>query len=98
MKAQFKKFTDPEVANLSQSLARLFANISLDNFNASEFSGTTSSSANTQATFRHGLDSIPSMVLILEGDVYVASNGVGVQEADIRSARTSQPFRAVAIK
>lgn len=98
MQAQFGKYNDPEVARLSQALSRLFANISLDNFNASEFSGTTASSANTQAKFRHGLDSIPSMILILEGDAYVAFDGVGVSDADIRSARTSQPFRAVAIK
>jgi hypothetical protein len=98
MKAQFKKFNDPEVANLSQSLARLFANISLDNFNASEFSGITSSSANTQAKFRHGLDSIPSMVLILEGNAYIAFDGAGVSEVDIRSTGTSQRFHAIAIK
>jgi hypothetical protein len=98
MKAQFGKYSDPEVARLSQSLTRLFANISLDNFNASEFSGTTASSANTQARFRHGLDSIPSMVLILEGNAYVAFDGAGQSEVDIRSTGTSQRFRAVAIK
>lgn len=98
MKPQFGKYNNQEVARLSQSLARLFANISLDNFNASEFSGTTSGTANTEARFRHGLNSIPSMILILEGNAYVAFDGVGVSDADIRSTATSQQFRAVAIK
>jgi hypothetical protein len=98
MQAQFGKYQNQEVAKLSVALARLFANISLDNFNASEFSGTTNSVANTSSTFRHGLDSIPSMILILEGNAYVAFDGVGVSTADIRSTGTSQPFRAVAIK
>ncbi len=98
MLPQFGKYNDPEVAKLSVALARLFSNISVDNFNATEFSGTTSSSANTQARFRHGLTGIPSMVLILEGNAYVAFNGVGVSDVDIRSTGTSQQFKAIAIK
>lgn len=98
MKAQFGRYNDTEVSKLSVALARLFANISLDNFNSVEFTGTTSGTADTQARFRHGLDSIPSMVLILEGNAYVAFNGVGVSEVDIRSTSTNQKFRAVAIK
>lgn len=98
MKPQRTAFKDPEVARLQEMLLGVLANISEDNFNGREITGTTASSANTSATFPHMLGQVPSMVLILEGNAYVAYGTIGANTVDIRSTGTSQKFRALAIK
>jgi hypothetical protein len=98
MKPQRTAYKDAEVAQLQEMLLAVFANISEDNFNGREVTGTTASSANTSAKFPHSLGQVPSMVLILEGNAYVAHGGIGSDTVDIRSTGTSQKFRALVIK
>ena len=87
-----------ELEELSRVLTDILSNISTDNLNAVRISGTTSGTANTSAKFRHGLNTQPSMILILEGNAYVARQGVGPQDVDIRSTATSQSFLALVVR
>lgn len=98
MLPRFAKFSTDELNKAFQQLGLLFSNISLDNLKHVELSGVTSSTPNASAVFRHGLKDQPSFVLIVEGDAYVARNGVGSDSVDIRSSRASQPFLALVVR
>lgn len=97
MLPRFPQFTAEELNRLVSILNPFFTRISLENLGGVEVSGTTSGTANTSQKYRHGLKGVPSWVLILEGNAYVAYNGIGANEVDIRSTEVSQKFRALAI-
>lgn len=65
----------------------------LADFKTKELTGTTSSSANTQALFTHNAKAVPIFWLPLEGAVYVPRYGLGPLQIDVRSTKTSEPFR-----
>jgi hypothetical protein len=98
MLPRLPQFSDPELQKLVRELTAVLGNLSKDNFNAVTVTGTTSGTANTSAKFRHNLKAQPSMVLILEGNAYVARQGVGPTDVDIRSTATSQPFLALVVR
>ncbi len=98
MQPRFGKFNDPEINKAAQLIALVFSNISKDNFKHVEVTGKTSSSANTSQLFRHGLNEIPSLVLIIEGNAYIARNGYGADSIDVRSNETNAEFRAMVIR
>ena len=78
-------------------LRGVFQNIDSDNFNLVEIEGTTSGSADTQRLFKHNQNNVPQFVWTLEGDTYVPKNGRGDKDIDIRSRRTSEPFKVLLI-
>jgi hypothetical protein len=64
-------------------------------FRIVEVSGTTASSANTEAKFRHGKNEVPWLGVVAEGNAYIARNGIGPNELDVRSTSTSQDFKVL---
>lgn len=97
MLPRFPKFSIPELNQLVSALTPFFTGITKENFGGQEISGTTASTANTSAKFRHGLRSVPTLVKVLEGNAYVAYNGIGADDIDIRSTEVSQRFRILVI-
>lgn len=98
MLPRFPKSESREIDAITQQIALVFANISRDNFKSVTVEGVTDGTANTSKKFRHGLGGQPSLVFILEGNAYVARNGVGSDEVDVRSAQASQPFLALVVR
>lgn len=98
MKPAFRKYDNAELNEVIQRLVMLLANVSLDNFKYTFVEGTTDSVANTAKTFSHGFKDLPSLALIVEGNAYVAKNGLGYETVDVRSADTSQEFKALIIR
>lgn len=71
--------------------------LKLTDFKTQEVTGTTHGTANTSRKFRHsGGGQVPSFWIVLEGNVYVARNGVGPQDMDVRSTNTNEQFRILA--
>lgn len=64
-------------------------------FRIIEVTGTTASSANTAARFRHGKNEVPWMGIVVEGNAYIARNGIGPNDLDVRSTGTSQDFKVL---
>lgn len=64
-------------------------------FRMVEVTGTTSSSANTRAAFRHGKNEVPWLAIVAEGNAYIARHGLGPNDIDVRSAATSQEFKVL---
>lgn len=64
-------------------------------FRIVEVSGTTASSANTSAMFRHGKNEVPWLGVVAEGNAYIAINGIGPNDLDVRSTGTSQDFKVL---
>lgn len=64
-------------------------------FRTVEVTGTTSTSTNTRMNFRHGKNEVPWMGLVVEGNAYIARNGLGPNDVDVRSDNASQEFKVV---
>lgn len=97
MRIREQKFENVEVTKLFAALKATLSNISVDNMQAVEVTGTTNATADTQSFFPHGLKAVPSFWLVLEGRIYIPRNGVNEEKFDIRSAETAEPFRMLAI-
>ena len=92
-------FTDqPELKRFDAILRKVLSSLSVDNFVVQELAGTTSSTENSSALFRHKLESAPRMWLPLEGDVYIPRNGLGSQKVDVRSRLASEQFKLLLIR
>lgn len=89
-----QKFSDGNTQQLADRVKMLLSNVSLDNFKGVVVSGMTASVAGDSGVFKHGLKGQPAGVFILEGNAYVARNGVGPETVDVRSNATSQEFLA----
>lgn len=92
------KFLDTELNKMFKALSSVLSNISSDNMVKLELEGETASVADTKKVFKHGMGSVPSLWLILEGNVYIQRNSVTENEIDIRSVNTDESFRIVLIK
>ena len=88
---------NPDFNRFQEIFRGVFQNIDTDNFNLIEVEGVTNSSADTQKIFRHNKNSVPQLVWPLEGDIYIPKNGRGDKEVDIRSRKTSEPFKMLLI-
>lgn len=71
--------------------------INKNDFRTVELEGITNSSANTAQRFLHSMNQVPWAWFPLEGSVYVPKEGLGPKDIDIRSARTSEPFRILLV-
>lgn len=69
--------------------------LKLSDFRTKELTGTTASSANAAGVFRHAAKEVPAFWLPVEGAVYVPRQGLGPDTVDIRSTKTSEPFRVL---
>lgn len=98
MLPQFRKYQDNELDDVVRRLAVIFTNISKDNFTANEIAGVTSSTPDERLEIAHGFESLPAMALMLEGNAYVAINGLGAKTVDVRSSAASQPFKLLVIR
>ena len=78
-------------------LRGVLQNVDSDNFNLVEIEGTTSGSADARRLFKHNKNSVPQFVWPLEGDVYIAKEGRGDKDIDIRSRRTNESFKLLLI-
>lgn len=91
------KFEDPKLQQMFNALTYVLNNISKDNLKSEIVEGTTNSSGDTKALFKHGLSGVPSLWYPLEGDVYVPKNGFGASELDVRSRLASHEFRILVV-
>lgn len=92
MRAQISKTGDPRVDAAFKAVDETLKRISTDNYKGVVISGVTSSSADTQAFFKHTLATVPAAYFPIEGDVYIPSGGYGTDKVDVRSRLASHKF------
>lgn len=64
----------------------------LEDFDSLVLEGTTNATGDTSSKFKHGRGAVPTMVMVLEGNVYLPKNGRGPNEVDVRSPNSSEAF------
>jgi hypothetical protein len=97
MKLKISDIQDPELRRVVFALQTVLSNVSSDNFNLEELTGTTDPIADTQLLLRHNLKEIPKLWFILEGDIYIPRYGISRTTIDVRSRFTSNEFRMLLV-
>lgn len=91
------RFDDVNLTKMFGALTSVLSSLSKDNFVTVVLEGTTAGIADTSAMFRHNLKTVPAFWFI-EGNAYVAYNGVSPDEIDVRSPNVSEKFRITLIR
>jgi hypothetical protein len=88
---------EPEAQRIYTLLRGVLQNLSSDNYDTEELVGEVPA-ADTKNQVSHGLGTRPSFYFILEGDVYVAFNGLTAATIDIRSRNANEKYRLLLVR
>lgn len=91
------KTNDRDLTEFIEVLKGVFRKFSSDNFEIIILEGTTTPAFDTQKQFKHNGRRAPQFYFRVEGDVYVASKGMGAGTVDIRSRLANENFKILLV-
>lgn len=91
------KTNDTELTGFIEVLKAVFRKFSSDNFEIISIQGTTDPILDTKKQFKHNGRRAPQFYFKVEGDVYIASKGMGTFNVDIRSRLTNEDFKILLV-